>query len=479
MFQEMKVLLTTPPKPRGEGVRPFYPSLGLLYLASYAEASSSFDLDVTYLEGGFYNESELIAKVSKINPDIVGLTFTSTSSEVAYNAVDRIKAEFENIIVVCGGPHATAVPSDVLRKSRADVCVVGEGEITFRELLKAYEEKQKLSSVPGLAFRQDGKIITTKIREFIKDLDSIPFPAWDKVDLTNYTGYQLKKAWPDVSILSTRGCPYNCVFCSNPVWKHCKPWIRIRSVGNILKEIKYLVGRGAKEIYDFADEFNADVNHSTKLAEAIAQMNLGVSFKVQLRADRITEELAQALNKMGCWLAYVGIESANQEVLDGVGKKLSLKQAMKGLSLLKKYGIKTQGYFMIFNVWEENGQLKFETPKMAQKTLKLARELVSGGLLDAISWSIATPMPGSQLYDMSLRRGLLDPDASLNAAGEKMLLTLPGLTKQNISRIKFEGMSLQLYLSLFHGNVNWRNSSFLTGKLKTLLQYGLESILQF
>ena len=130
---------------------------------------------------------------------------------------------------------------------------------------------------------------------------------------------------------------------------------------------------------------------------------------------------------------------------------------------------------MVFNAWEDNGQLKFETPKMTEKTLKFARELISGGLVDTISWSFATPMPGSQLYDISLKHGLIDEDVSFSAmGGENMLLNLPGLTKRKVARIKFQGMSLQLYCSLFHGNINWRNRSFLTQKVRTLTQYGLE-----
>ncbi len=473
----MKVVLATPPRPRGNNFRPFYPSLGLLHIIAYAEAYCNLDLEIIYLEGGFYDEKGFISRISKTNPDIVGLTFTTPGSGSAYNAVNKIKEELPNTTIVCGGPHTTALPFEVLSRSKADVCVVGEGEVTFKELLEAYAGGKTLSNVSGLAFRKDGNVQTTPVREFIKDLDTIPFPAWDKVNLRSYGGYQLKKKWPDVCMLSTRGCPFDCIFCSNPVWKHCKPWIRLRSPESILKEIRYLVNRGAKEIYDFADEFNANLAWSCKVAESIAQMNLDVPFKVQLRADNITERLAQSIKKMGVWLAYVGIESGNQEVLNGIGKKISLKQVVKGLSLLKKHGIKTQGYFMIFNVWEENGQIKSESPQMTQETLKFARGLVSGGFLDAISWSIATPMPGSRLYEVSMRHGLVDPSLPFSYVGEKMLLNLPGLSRREISRIKFEGMSLQLYCSLFHGNVNWRNGSFLAQKLKTLVEYGIESIL--
>lgn len=472
----MKVVLTNPPQPKKGYYRAFYPSLGLLYLASYVETYSKLsNLDVIYLEGSAYDLDGFLNKISKIDPDIIGLSVSTLNSPVSYVTINTIKKEFRHVRVICGGPHPTAMPADVLEKSRADVCVIGEGEVTFLKLLEAYATKKTLSSVEGIAVRRNGKIMLTPSRNLIRDLDSIPFPAWKKIELKNYPGYMIKRAWPDVCCTSTRGCPYNCTFCSNPVWKHSKPWLRMRSPENVAKEVEFLVGRGVKEIYDYADEFNASLDWGTKVAEKISQLNSGVLFKLQLRADKINEELAKSLNKMGCWLAHVGIESGNQEVLDGINKKISLKQVVKGLRLLKKYDIKTQGFFMIFNAWEENGKLKFENPQMCEKTLKFARELISGGLLDNISWSIATPMPGSQLYDICLRHELIDENVSFSDFdSEKMVATLPGVTKRDVSKIKFKGMCLQLYCSMLHGNINWRDRSILTHKLRTFVDHGLK-----
>jgi radical SAM superfamily enzyme YgiQ (UPF0313 family) len=474
----MKVLLANPPKPKKSNIQTFYPSLGLLYLASYVETYSDINnLEIIYLEGNVYDQEQFIDRIIKINPDIVGLSIATVNSLVAYDTINRLKSELENVRVICGGPHVTAIPFDVLKKSKADVCVIGEGEVTFQKLLEAYEENKKQSDIGGIAFRKNGSMFLTPDRDLIKDLDSIPFPAWDKAHLKDYAGPQLRKAWPDVCMLSTRGCPYNCTFCSNPVWKHCKPWIRLRSPKNVAKEVSYLANLGAKEIYDFADEFNANLEWSVKVAEEISHVNEDIFFKVQLRADKITEELTSSLKKMGCWLAFVGIESGNQEVLDGVNKKIRLEQVVKGLRLLKKYNIKAHGYFMIFNVWEENGELKFENPKMCERTLRFARELISGGLLDNISWSIATPEPGSQLYDISLRHELIDENTYFSdMSGDKILMRLPGISRRDISWIKFKGMTLQLYCSIFHGDINWGNRSYLTQKVRTLVDYGLSSM---
>jgi len=474
----MKVVLTNPPQPKKGYYRIFYPNLGLLYLASYVEAYSKLNnVDIIYLEGGAYHLAGFLDKISRIDPDIIGLSVSTLNSPISYATINSIKKEFRHIKVICGGPHPTAMPTDVLKKSRADACVIGEGEETFLKLLKAYATKKSLSNMEGIAVRRNGKILLTPSRNLIRDLDSIPFPAWDKIELKNYPGYMIKRAWPDVCSISTRGCPYNCTFCSNPVWKHCKPWIRMRSPENIAKEVEFLIDRGAKEIYDYADEFNVNLDWAIRVAEKISQLDSDILFKIQLRADKITERLTKSLNKMGCWLAHVGIESGNQEVLDGINKRISLKQVVKGLRLLKKYDIKTMGFFMTFNIWEKNGQLMYENPQMCEKTLKFARKLVSEGLLQNISWSIATPWPGSQLYSICLRHDLIDEKISFSEFDtEKMVTRLPNVMKRDVSKIKFKGMCLQLYCSMLHGGINLRNRSVLTRKLRTLVDYGLKYV---
>ena len=470
----MRVVLTNPPQSKHGHYRTFYPNLGLLYLASYVETYSKLkNLDVIYLEGGSYDLQGFMNEISRLSPDIIGLSVSTLNSSFSYETIDKIKEDLEHIFIACGGPHPTAMPAEVLEKSRADVCVVGEGEVTFTKLLEAYASNKSLSTIEGIAVRRGKSIILSPTRNLIKELDSVPFPAWHKIELKSYPGYFMKKAWPDVCMISTRGCPYNCTFCSNPVWKHNKPWIRFRSPENVAKEAEFLSNYGAKEIYDYADEFNANLEWATKAAKKIAELDLGVQFKVQLRADKITREFANSLRKMGCWLVHVGIESGNQEVLRGINKHISLAQVNKGLKLLKENGIKTYGFFMAFNIWEENGEVRYENYKMCEKTLKFAKRLIAQGLLDYISWSIATPWPGSQLYEISLRHNLIDENMSFSEFDTERIVTkLPDLKKADVSKIKFKGMCLQLYCTLLHGGLNLRDRSALLQKAKTFVEYG-------
>ncbi len=475
----MKVVLTNPPHPEKGYYRAYYPSLGLLYLASYLEKHYAIgNLSVDYIEGSAYDPKGFLDRISRLNPDVIGLTFATSTSSMAYSMINLLKERLPNSLIVCGGPHVTALPADVLQRSKSDVCVIGEGEVTFLKLVEAYERKTLISNIDGIAVRQGRQVVQSSVRPLIADLDSIPFPAWEKINIRNYQGYMWQREWPDMCYMSTRGCPFNCVFCANPVWKVTKPWIRMRSPENIAKEVNYLANLGVKELYDYADEFNASEAWANKVAEKIANLHQDLIFKTQLRADRITEKLASSLSKMGCWMAHVGIESGNQEVMDGINKELSINQVVKGLKLLKKYDIKTLGFFMIFNVWEDNGLLKFETPQMCEKTLRFARQLLSAGLLDYISWSMATPVPGSKLYDLSLKYNLIDETKSYSDyVTEKMVMSLPGVSKRDMSKIKFEGMCLQLYNNVLHRNINMKDRQIVMQKIRTIADHGLNYLL--
>jgi radical SAM superfamily enzyme YgiQ (UPF0313 family) len=326
----MKVLLANPPRKGRFSYESFYPNLGLLYLASYSRTLYKSNLDIQYLEGYFHSIDSFINKVSKHNPDVIGLSFSTLTSEVAYETVNRLKEEFPHILIICGGPHPTVMPSQVLQQSQADVVVIGEGERTFLELLQAYSAKRSFANVAGIAIRHNEDVLFTPKRSLIANLDSIPFPAWDLVNLKRYPGYIWKKTSPDVCMISSRGCPFNCTFCSNPVWKVNKPWVRFRSPDNVASEVKMLWEKyGAKEIYDFSDEFNASLRRSIEICKEIASLELNMNFKVQLRADKITEELAKNLKAMGCWLVGIGIESGNPETLRGINKRLHLRKLLK------------------------------------------------------------------------------------------------------------------------------------------------------
>ncbi len=212
---------------------------------------------------------------------------------------------------------------------------------------------------------------------FVEQIDDLPFPTWDLIDLGGYKGWYLSKQGEDVPVLSARGCPFSCTFCANTIWKSSLPSWRGRSACNFVDEIEHLHRTyGVKEFFDQADEFNASLDHALEICHELKLRRLGVTWKAQVRAAPFNEELARAMSDAGCWYVHLGIESGNQETLDGIGKHITLEEVEKTCALLRKHQIKVLGLFMLYNVWEENGKLRFEDSAKTENTLKYARQLV-------------------------------------------------------------------------------------------------------
>ncbi len=203
--------------------------------------------------------------------------------------------------------------------------------------------------------------------------------------------------------------------------------------------------------------------------------NLGITWKTQLRVTPFTEELAKELAESGCWYVHLGIESGNQRTLDGIDKRININDVESACKLLKKYNIKVMALFMLFNAWEENGQLAYEDVKMTMNTLNFAWKLVKSNLADYIGWSITTPYPGSRLYDIALRHNLLDPAFRDN--WEKwqkeglFVMDLPGIRKIDRNRMKLMGEILRITCLLRRKYFKLKDLPFLIKRALHIFKY--------
>ncbi len=237
----MKLLLVNAPPIKELGITgQIYPPLGILYLASYARRYMH-NLEVKAIDGYKADKRKLADTIIKYNPDVLGMSFTTQAATGAYKLINEIKAQNKRIKVVNGGPHPTIMPEESFQRSKADVVVIGEGEETFLEILQRIENREAIDCISGTAVLCDGKFKPNPHRPLIKNLDDIPFPARDLLDITKYPGYLYKKYRVDTDIISARGCPFNCTYCSNPVWKLQKPWYRVRSPKNVVDEMEFIV----------------------------------------------------------------------------------------------------------------------------------------------------------------------------------------------------------------------------------------------
>jgi len=445
------------------------PNIGILYLISYLRKMES-DVKTYYIEP-YLSLKQHLEKLQQISPDLYGISFATLLKENAYNTIKHVRKLFPKMPIFCGGAHPSADPEDVLSNSAVDTCVIGEGEVTTHELIRHFKEnKSDLHNIQGIAFKENGNIITTPKRSLITDLNTIPMPAWDLINFGNYTGSNLKKKSPDTFIVSSRGCPFNCTFCSNPVWKANKPWMRSRGAKNIAEEVQYLYDRGIREIYIRADEFNTNPKWCIDVCEEIQGLNLrNMYFQCNLRADNFPEELAKVMHETNFWMVHLGIESGNQRCLNGINKRISIKSIVDTCQKLKKYNIRTFGFFMMFNIWETNDTLQYESPQEVERTFAFARNLLRRGLINNISWGFATPIPGSELYNIAQKYNLIKPQIKQINPWE-INVKLPHVSEKEMLNIRRKGMILQGIYGLISGNLNWRNWRHILSKIKYIFK---------
>lgn len=424
------------------------PPLGIMYLASYLRSKvEGVELNLT--DGLMIGFERTLQEIEDFQPDILGVSAYTACALGAFELINRVKKRFPSIFIVTGGPHVTALPEEALERSKVDVVVLGEGEVTFHELVNLYRNGVHaraidLQKVDGVAFTEDHHIHRTSPRQHINDLDSIPFPAYDLIDLRKYKGWYLNKEAKEAAVLFTRGCPFSCTFCSNIVWKIVKPHVRMRSAKNIVDEIEYLYQQyGIREIFDCSDEFNINVKHALAICEEMKERRIDIVWKASVRAYPLTEELVKAMADTRCWYVLLGIESGNQDTINGIKKRITLEQVEEACWLFHKHGIKVMGLFMLFNVWEENDELRYEGIEAVKKTFRYIKYLLNKGLLDYIGWSVTVPYPGSKLYDIAMRHNLIKEEYLGNwdkwLTGDSFIMQLPGVKKKDQVRMKTLG----------------------------------------
>jgi anaerobic magnesium-protoporphyrin IX monomethyl ester cyclase len=440
--KKLKVVFADPPfgrESKGEAVTES-PNLGILYIIGYAKPCLQ-NVEFIYLEP-FLSMEEHLKKVKEIKPDIYAISFTTPRRDLSFETITKVKALGFKALMVAGGAHPTIDPQDVLKNTPIEVCIVGEGEETTTELIKKVQANEPITDIVGTVNRQKNN----GVRPLLKDIDF--FPAWDLIDFENYDVAVSKKKRM-AYLLPIRGCPNYCTYCSNPVWKLEKPWVRQRSPKNIAEEVRYLYDRGIREIYLRSDTFNVDIKWCLEVCNEIEKLGLkGMTYQCNLRADKLNNELAKRLRDIHVWLVHIGLESANDRVLKGIGKNATQADNLRTLELLKKYQIKVYGFLMLYNAWETNGKLEFETPEEVNNTLEFAKTCLRDNLIEYISWSITNPIIGSKLYNIAKKFDIAAYNVKIGNC-----MRLPGINEQQMVEHIKQGMILQLLNGIQKGMI--------------------------
>lgn len=413
------------------------PPMGLLYISAELLRNKH---DVSIIDADIDNLSlDSIEQEIKVHePKLVGITMTTIQCKSAFEIAETVKKINKDINVVVGGAHPSALKEKILTLCSAiDYVVVGEGEITMLELVKAIENNEEIKYVKGICYREcDGSIKKTEIRPFIKNLDSLPYPAIDLVTpLERYPSTYPRGAVPSMHILASRGCPFKCTFCSNPVWKKT---VRFRSPESIIKEVEMLhYKHGVKEIFFQDDTFNLNRAWFIEICNRLIEtgLNKEMVFRTPFRANKnlIDKKLLSLAKEAGFWMIFYGVESGNQNILDNIQKGIKLAEIKRAFKLTKNAGLMTLASFMIGNIGE--------TKKTIQDTLNFAKEIDP----DFYGFAIATPYPDSEFYLIAKERGYIQEDF-LNYNPLRCVISTENLTKEEIEKSsQFLRYSLENY----------------------------------
>jgi radical SAM superfamily enzyme YgiQ (UPF0313 family) len=372
-------------------IRPYYdshivtPQLGIGYLSSYLKMHGYKVLLIDALRDRMQNQ-EVLRKLKSEMIEIAGITCLSAY----YNEVIALSKLLKenNIRVIIGGVHPTFMPHKTLVDSHADFVVRGEGEAALLSLMENNMNNTGIRGVYALSDITENSSLAKA--DTIQNLDDIPFPDWEQMPPGRYPKAPhgaVAKRFPIGLIISSRGCPYSCKFCSSPNFYDRK--IRFRTPENVVNEMKYLIENfGVKEIQFEDDNITMNRTHIEKICHLILENNLKINWSCPngIRADRVDEELIKLMRKAGCYYCALGIESGNAGILKNIDKKETIEIIQKAIHIITKNGIICQGFFIV--------GLPGETKSTIKETMRFA--LKSG--LDRAQFCMLDILPGCALW---------------------------------------------------------------------------------
>ena len=440
------------------------PPLGLMYVAAVVKQAGHnvqlMDVDPDHID--------VIKKISKFSPDLIGLSFLTTEFKKAYALSHKLRAAFPHVTLCSGGVHTTVDTENVLRKFTIDFCVVGEGEMTFLEVCKRIEAGQSYKGVRGICFLQDNQLVRNPQRELIKDLDSVPFPARDLVDFPNiyltFPGMFRGKYIRSTAVMAGRGCYFNCSFCS--VDKMFGRDYRLRNPANILQEIILLQKiYGIKGVYFIDSTLTSNKNWIISFCEEIIRKNIKFIWAGTTRVNTVNKEMLQLMKRSGCVQIDYGVESGSPKILKLLNKGISPEDAVSAIKMTHDVGIRVGATFIIGNPDEQLSDLEM--------TFDLAKKLKANYTV----FFFSVPFPGTRLWDIAKEHKLIPEDVSYDTQWNIRPAELPLMAehipaeKLQFYRAKFQNYFFMrnyfdlnnvivqfrlLYLMLINLNITWR-----------------------
>jgi len=363
--------------------------LNLGYIAAYLIERGYKDVNIHI--SAFETDKEIISDASEAA--IVGFTATSPMMKHAEELAEKIKERSHETLIIFGGSHPSVLPENTLKNENIDVVVRGEGEITMLEIVRAVERESPFKGITGVSYKNKGDIIHNPNRELINDIDTIPFPArnlmrQEKFLEIGYKKYGDRGAW----VFSSRGCPYHCTYCASwRIWT--RKW-RARSPKNIINEIRELIDEFDVDRINFADDtFTISRKRVEEFCNLLKKENLQISWGCNVRVDNVDKKLFEIMKSAGCTDVWIGAESGSPIILKDIKKGITFTQIKNAFKWSKEAGLKRRAYLMI------------GSPKESKETILQTEKLVDEIKPDTLEFSILTPYPGCENYEMAKKGG--------------------------------------------------------------------------
>lgn len=384
-----------------------YPTLGLLYIASHLKKRG---FSVGVFDSTFSQPDDFKMMLDREKPGVVGLYCNLMTKKWILPMIHAAKTA--GAYVVLGGPEPPHYAEDYLARG-ADVVVMGEGEVTLEELIPDLARcgPHRLRHVSGIAFRDEvGQVIQTMPRAYIQRLDDQPFPDREAIDMDRYVNtWRTHHGMGSVSLITARGCPYTCKWCSHTVFGHTH---RRRSPANVVSEVEYLLERYQPDMFWYADDvLTIHTRWFYEYAALLKARGIRVPFECISRADRLSETMIDTLAEMGCYRLWIGSESGSQTVLDAMSRRANVADVQHKTKLLQKRGIQAGMFIMLGYEGEDIPQLE-ETVDHLKKSNP-----------DIFLTTVAYPIKGTAYYAEVESRVLSDKawdersDRDLTVAG--------------------------------------------------------------
>ncbi|MCW4015249.1 MAG: B12-binding domain-containing radical SAM protein [Candidatus Bathyarchaeota archaeon] len=413
------------------------PPLGLAMIAAVLE-KKGYAVKILDLPALKLSKNSVSSFISVENPDLVGISAMTPNLTSAINLARQIKEVKPEVVIVLGGPHATLFPGETLQNvPEVDIVVQGEGEETIVELVKTFERGESVNpQILGIAYRKKKGIQINPKRPFISNIDYLPFPSFNLLPMNKYILHPPHgKRTPAIPIMTSRGCPYRCIYCSKSVFGRK---YRANSPEYIVNEIEYLIEKfNAKEITFYDDVFTLDAKRIHKICDGLDAKGIDIPWTCETRVNLVTRELVERMKKSGCYLIAYGVESGNQTILNNLKKDIMIKQITQAFKMTHETGIQTVAYFMIGSPGETHETIK--------ETIALAKKINP----DFAQFSVSTPFPGTELFDIASKSGLVSKNWNDYVYAELRAIDFPAFETSDLTKEALQKWNITAYKSFY------------------------------